>query len=151
MDEKEVLTIFTRAEVDYLKLRMGLTKTHFSESAMSVFASFAVYRNNTKALRFLISHDITPKTFVFFTDNYPFNECQKLLLDYGLATFSLRPRYNDKANQFCASKKRARKGAIVTLYAVRLGKDVARIIARVVWESRGFYSLVSRKEWIKRK
>lgn len=145
MDEKEVLTIFSRAEVDYVKARMGTTRSQFSVEAMSVFASYAIYKNNTKALRLLIVRGVRPSAYIHFNSDYQFNSSQKMLLDYGLATFLLRPRHNDKANQFCASRKRARKGAIVTLYALRLGKDVTRIIARVVWESRGFYSHGSQK------
>lgn len=98
----------------------------------------------------------------------------RIMLDIGTKSssrFLARiPRRNNEMRtemaKFHASRKRARLGAIAVISAIsrrrRRGaaaeggvnsysKDVALIIARVVWESRGFYSFVSRRHFARRK
>lgn len=145
MDEEVLLTVFSPHDIAIVKAWLRLTKTTFTKEVVSCFASYAIYIDDTNALRFLIDRNVKLSTYTPFVSNYSFNNCQRLLLDRGLPTYLLRPRLNDKANQFCASRKRARKGAIAIMHALRMGKDIGRIIARVVWESRGFYLLVKRK------
>ena len=121
--------------------------------------------NNPKLLRTVLDLGLRPQIGDMCC---PDMTCSKILVD---CDAKLRKRiYVDTETRvilakFHASRKRARLGAITVISAISrrrrrraaaaerapYSKDIALIIARVVWESRGFYSFVSKRHFARRK
>lgn len=125
--------------------------------------------NLYKSLRYLLDMGCIPTPTLYFYDFTDDHKGFRVLIDYGMSAKDI-PKMYSKARKsmikFHASRKRARLGAIAVISAIArrrrsaaaaeggitpYSKDVALIIARVVWESRGFYSLVSRRHFARRK
>ena len=115
------------------------------ENIQYILLTYAYALDDTKSLRLLLNMGCgrTTKSCGSVTQDRRFDERMRLFFDNGINHYKIRPSDQPKLQQFLHSRDCARKAAIVVMGAAKGtfgGKDVGRIIGRVIWASRGIYS-----------